>query len=287
MSKKLKKLVKKGINLLGWELSDLKSFNESAKVRALYKSEITQLKVKVDRLTYLTSKSTFANKEQLGILGLPGDVAGNLSKSKAQLSQDLFTLEYLNKKRDGYFVEFGATDGVSFSNTFLLEKEYGWKGILAEPARCWMAALKENRNCIIENRCIWSKSGEILTFNETKQPTLSTIDFYTNIDYNSKKREDKITYKVETISLNDLLHVHNAPTDIDYLSVDTEGSEFEILNAFDFSKYRVKIITVEHNFTPLRDTILKLLISKGYKRVFETISLFDDWYINESITNPG
>src|ERR1017187_1984592 len=51
--------------------------------------------------------------------------------SKSQLRQDLMVLSELDFKRGGYFVEFGATNGVTLSNTYLLEKEYGWTGILA------------------------------------------------------------------------------------------------------------------------------------------------------------
>ena len=78
-------------------------------------------------------------------------------ESQAQLWQDLFVLHELDLKRDGYFVEFGATNGVSLSNTHLLEKRFGWKGILAEPARCWHAALEKNRSAAIEKNASGAK----------------------------------------------------------------------------------------------------------------------------------
>ncbi len=68
-----------------------------------------------------------------------------LSESKSQLRQDLFVLSELRFKRDGYFVEFGATNGIDLSNSHLLETRFGWQGILAEPARIWHKALKNNR----------------------------------------------------------------------------------------------------------------------------------------------
>lgn len=219
----------------------------------------------------------------------PGDInflitlhAENLSKSKSQLRQDLFVLSQLNYKRNGFFVEFGATNGIDLSNSHLLEKEYGWRGILAEPAKCWHADLQKNRNCHIEFNCVWSESNAKLVFNEPASAELATIDKFSSDDNHAKGRENGELYEVNTISLNDLLEKYEAPAEIDYLSIDTEGSEFEILNSFDFSKHSFNIITCEHNYTPLRDKIQDLLTRNGYVRVFENLSLFDDWYIRST-----
>ena len=65
-----------------------------------------------------------------------------------------------------------------------------------------------------------------------------------------------------------LLTKYNAPKEIDYLSIDTEGSEFEILNNFDFDRHQIKVITCEHNFTPMRSKIFDLLIRNGYARKY-------------------
>lgn len=72
-----------------------------------------------------------------------------IKKSRSQLRQDLFVLFQTKFKKNGYFVEFGATDGIELSNSFLLEKEYGWKGILAEPALKWHEDLIKNRTAHI------------------------------------------------------------------------------------------------------------------------------------------
>lgn len=76
-------------------------------------------------------------------------------------------------KRHGLFVEFGATNGLDLSNTWLLEKQFGWTGILAEPATVWHEDLKRNRTGSIDERCVWSRSGEALQFSETAVPELS------------------------------------------------------------------------------------------------------------------
>ncbi|HMP30954.1 MAG TPA: FkbM family methyltransferase, partial [Saprospiraceae bacterium] len=83
----------------------------------------------------------------------------------------------------------------------------------------------------------------------------------------------------KTISLVDLLDEYNAPLEIDFLSIDTEGSEFDILNCFNFEKYTFKVIVVEHNYTPNREKIKNLLESKRYKRVLMNVSQWDDWYL--------
>ena len=69
---------------------------------------------------------------------------------KAQIGQDIFVLFSLSWKRNGYFVEFGATNGVDLSNTYLLEKNFNWNGILAEPAKVWHKDLVSNRNVSVD-----------------------------------------------------------------------------------------------------------------------------------------
>jgi FkbM family methyltransferase len=204
-----------------------------------------------------------------------------LSKlSQSQLSQEMFVLIHLDFKRDGFFVEFGATNGVDLSNTWLLETEFSWKGILAEPSRYWHHCLSKNRSCGIEKKAVWINSDQRLTFLESTSSGLSTINSFRYSDIHFRKG---ITYEVETISLLDLLIKYDAPKIIDYLSIDTEGSELEILTNFDFEKYKFRVITVEHNFMKNRKKINQLLISKGYKQVLKSISSFDDWYILDSI----
>ena len=208
----------------------------------------------------------------------------HLPNSKSQLRQDLFVLNELNFKTDGFFVEFGACDGTLFSNTFLLEKNFGWHGILGEPAITWHDKLIKNRSAKIEKFIIWKDSGKSLKFREVTGAddarSLSSILFFSNSDNHAKKRKTSFkTYEVNTISLIDMLDKHNAPNDIDYISIDTEGSEYEILSSFDFSRYNVKIFTIEHNYTKNREKIFSLLTKHGYTRKYPELSQFDDWYV--------
>jgi FkbM family methyltransferase len=200
---------------------------------------------------------------------------------RSQLGQDVLALSVTGPERKGFFVEFGATNGIDLSNTHLLETGFGWTGILSEPARRWHKTLDKNRMSSIDKRCVYSSSGERLEFLETKVPELSTLSTFGSLDEHASARSTGKSYSVETVSLMDLLAFHDAPARIDFLSIDTEGSEFEILNAFDFSKYSFGLICVEHNFTQNRTKIYELLAGHGYRRVHENLSDFDDWYISD------
>ena len=165
----------------------------------------------------------------------------------------------------------------------MLERQFKWHGILAEPAKCWHGALRANRNCKIDTRCVWNNTGENLTFSEANDPVLSTVNCLQIEDFNSHFRQDSKEYQVETVSINDLLSTHQAPKEIDFLSVDTEGSEFLILKALDFSRFHPKIITVEHNYTSNREEIRLLLTVMGYVRVFDVFTQWDDWYVKSNL----
>ena len=205
-----------------------------------------------------------------------------IKESKSEVRQDIFFLNQINFKRDGFFVDIGASDGITFSNTYLIEKNYGYKGILVEPSKFQAQNIEKIRKAKLIDKCVWSESGKILKFIDAGN--LSTIKNFIKSDSFYKERINKKVFDVETISLTDLLDQSNAPSKIEYLSIDTEGSEFDILAAHDFSKYSFDVITCEHNFTDKRNKIYELLLSKNYERKFEKISRHDDWYVKKDIS---
>jgi FkbM family methyltransferase len=216
-------------------------------------------------------------------------------KFLSQIGQDKWVLEKTHFKRGGNFIDIGAADGLYLSNTYVLEKRYGWKGICVEPANK-IDDLRRNRKCIIEDSCIYSKSGEFVEFQIDKE--ISGIKRYFD---GAHERKGKII-KIKTISSKDLLKKYNVPKVIDYLSIDTEGSEYEILKNFPFKDYEVKLITVEHNAysgkkedISRRNKIFNLLTKNGFIResndafskefgVKGTIN-FEDWYVHKSVKN--
>jgi hypothetical protein len=110
-------------------------------------------------------------------------------QSRAQLFQDVIALSFSGCKRNGYFVEIGACDGKFLSNTYLLEKEFGWTGIVVEPARVWEHDLHQNRSCLIDTRCVWPKSNQSIQFSETRIPEYSTTGARLDSDIAARFRE--------------------------------------------------------------------------------------------------
>jgi len=192
----------------------------------------------------------------------------------SQLNQDLDVIAFYKGKNNGYFIDIGAYDGISLSNTFLLESKYRWNGICIEALPEEYIKLKRNRpHSICIQKAVFSKSDLEVEF--------SVADMYSGIveyiDCHNEGKTDKRII-VSTIRLDDILTQYNAPQFIEYLSIDTEGSELEVLKSIDFTKYTFGIIHIEHNgIEPRRSNMKSLLLSKGYK--YSRENQWDDEYI--------
>jgi FkbM family methyltransferase len=202
-----------------------------------------------------------------------------VAKSRAQLHQDLWVLAETKQKRGGFFVEIGAYDGIEHSNTCLLEKEFGWTGILVEPNPKFHDVLRAQRSAALSTKAVYSRNGTVDFVSVREGAALSGIAGHAFDDRHADvRRNDSNVVPVEAITLNGLLREHAAPPVIDYLSIDTEGSEYEILRAFDFDAFDVRLLSVEHNRTPSETKVESLMRKQRYKRVFRRASRFDAWY---------
>lgn len=196
-----------------------------------------------------------------------------MASNASQLGADKWILSKVSST-PGFFLDVGAADGFTISNTLLLE-ENGWKGIAVD---AFPRNFEKRTNTIVESAVVAAKKGELVDF---LVPT-HYRDF-SGITRNLGKHKEVLsqvetqTVSRETSLLSDILDKHNAPLTIDYMNLDIEGSEYEILSTFPFDKYTIKYITVEHNFEePKRTQIYDLLKSKGYEREKEVE--WDDWY---------
>jgi FkbM family methyltransferase len=254
-------------------------------------------KLQVDNIRLQKSLPTFYNLSEYLTKSAAGDsllhsfyqfVLSQHKQSTSQLFQDLFVLFILDRKRDGYFIEFGATNGVSLSNTYLLENQFGWTGMLAEPDTQWHEELINNRGkAEIVKKCVYTQDNLVMKFFSSGQGELSTLKNYTHNEANVSRWHIEARnahgreIEVETVSLNTLAQSTH-PKVIDYISIDTEGSEYPILSAFDFEKFRPKIFTVEHNFTETNNKLDQLFAANNYTRVFSSHTQFDAWFVENS-----
>jgi FkbM family methyltransferase len=192
--------------------------------------------------------------------------------SQVETQQDIFVGEYFGWKRGGYFVDVGAFDGVNLSNTHQLEKVLGWTGICIEPLEQAFQQLRARRKCICVQAAAYSKDAA-LSF--CSNDVLSGLEAH--IDRHIETlAAPRITVRART--LKSILLEHGAPFEIDYLSIDTEGSEYEVLRGIDWKERRFGFISIEHNFVEPRRAVMRdFLTAHGYKRLRE--NNFDDDYI--------
>jgi FkbM family methyltransferase len=178
--------------------------------------------------------------------------------SFSQIGQDLQVLKHLNYKRGGYFVELGAHDGVELSNTLLMELKYGWNGVCIEPNPDTFPKLLSNRGCKCCNGLVSNVNGLKVDFTVANSPMYSGVTGVTPAQANR-------TVQLETHTLTKILDACAAPNHIDFLSLDTEGTELDVLMGIDFSRYTFGYMCVEHNFVePARTKVREFLKSKGY-----------------------
>jgi FkbM family methyltransferase len=199
---------------------------------------------------------------------------------KSQIRQDEYISKFIfNEKKDGFFIELGAVDGITNSNTYYFEKELGWKGLCIEANPNNKEDLNKNRDC---HKCyspIYSKSGKEVTFDVVDCSELSGITNHIG-NIGQFKVDNKVTLKTRTMT--EVLDEINAPKYIDYMSLDTEGSELHVLMGLDFNKYTIGYMNVEHNYnSQMRGLIHQFLQKKGY--IYSRWNKFDDEFMHDSL----
>ena len=169
------------------------------------------------------------------------------------LYNDLFYKNIIFKnKLNGYYVEIGGLDGVMNSQSFIFEKMLAWDGIIVEPNPFWKYSLEYNRKCKISNSAISNVEGTAI-FECRENHGFSGLKSST-----TETRISDITNEVEvnTTSLYNLLNSYNSPHIIDWVSIDTEGAEINIITKFfeENDKYRINLLNCEsHDFITIKE----------------------------------
>ena len=207
-----------------------------------------------------------------------------MQDSYSQLGQDTFVAKYFKHKKNGFFVEIGVGNGIHLSNTYLLEKKYNWKGDLCEANPKTQESIKINRTSKLETNAVYAVSNKKMKFNICIFNDLSGLQHSMKTSLSHHQKQIKETIEIDTISLNDLLEKHKAPKKIDYISLDTEGSEYEILSTFDFNKYKVKIWSIEHNEkfrSDGQDYLNSIKMLMEFNNYSFVKNKFDSYFINK------
>lgn len=172
--------------------------------------------------------------------------------SPSQYGQDQVVYELLGKPTSGTFLDIGANDGVTFSNSLFFE-EKNWSGLCVEPHPIAFEALEKARSCDCLNACVIDKDSNV-DFLVIEGPGHMLSGIHSFMDKDHLRRIEKELevnggeqkkIKIDALSPEIILNRYSIKQ-IDYLSLDTEGCELQILKHFDFSKIDVKIIGVEN-----------------------------------------
>ena len=186
----------------------------------------------------------------------------------SQYGQDQIVFELLGKPKTGVFIDIGANDGLTFSNSFLFE-EKGWQGICIEPHPTIFIELQNNRKCHCVNACIADKDGWV-NFLAVEGPSHMLSGIYSFMDRHHRERIEKeiaehggnkTLIKVEALTPATLLKRYSI-IGIDFLSVDTEGCELPILHTFNFDENSARVISLENGTRS--SSLFKFLSSRGY-----------------------
>ena len=196
---------------------------------------------------------------------------------ESQCGQDIFILNALNNKRNGFYVDLAANHYKFFSNTYPLDALSNWTGVCIEPNREYLNELLMYRNCSVFINPVSGIANEKITFR------LSGILGGIISNDTDNKPSDKfrnIEVTLITVTLVSILRHINAPQVIDYLSLDVEGNEYHILNKFDFS-YTFLLLSIERPTKHLHF----ILTERGYWFLYTICTFGDLIYIHESHNN--
>jgi FkbM family methyltransferase len=206
-----------------------------------------------------------------------------MSKFYGQHQQDQFIEEnFLKGYKNGFFIDIGAHDGITFNNTLYFEKYNNWTGINIEPLPHVYEQLKINRlNSINMNIAIsdYDGYGEFIC-NQGYTEMLSGLKkdydirhMYRLINENNRFNAKTQVIDVQTKKLSTICDEHNIKH-INLLSIDVEGAEFSVIKSIDFEKVYIDFILFENNYDNTSVPIIKYLEDKNYKMIKNSYDIY-------------
>lgn len=200
--------------------------------------------------------------------------------------EDKLVIDYFESKKNGYLLDISAADGVTGSNSFRLINEFDWSGLLVEPC----PTHKKNLDTLyadIDDIDVYygAVSGEQTELTFYELPVDAVGMSYTAERSHGAPENCPFpivdSYNVPAININTLLEKYNAPTEIDFFSLDIEGAEQEVINYIDMSKYNIKMWCIELDPSSITlygaDVFDKFFIDNGYKKFNTSEYNIDLW----------
>lgn len=225
------------------------------------------------------------------ISGFMDFALSNSQRSYSQWCQDLFVMWALDDMQGGRYVEIGGADGVTHSNTLALQRTLGWSGTLVEPDPQMFKVLKQTRGTVDTVRqAAIAPDGGVGTGVLRRMGQLSSLTGWEGDDMHAEmRRSSSDLVSVELIDIHSVLALTGR---IDYLSLDVEGAELDIIEGIDWTRVEApRVITVEHNFREAqRLKMLGLLSQRGYREVFPEqawLTRGDLWMAHRDVVLPG
>lgn len=186
---------------------------------------------------------------------------------------------FFPNKKNGFFLEIGAYDGIEGSNCFHFEKFLNWNGIAFEPSKVQYEKLKNNRNCKILNKAMSNSIIEV-DFVEVIEG-LTQMSGIKNENYTAEKiikKNSQSKTEISKIITTTFDQEVSSDQEIDYLSIDIEGGELSVLETIDFEKYIIKVVSVENNL-PDKFNFNSFFISKNFS-FFDRVGQDEIFYNN-------
>ena len=167
-----------------------------------------------------------------------------------------FVVSFFQGKRNGFFVDIGAFDGVTWSNSLSLEKYLGWKGFGVEPSSTAADTWEKHRTNKVFRNCAWNEDGHVefqlvtgyaeMLSGVTSANGFNDIHKQRILDEIKKHGGTSEMIRMPSLTVNSMLKVVGV-SEVDYMSIDAEGAELEILQGFDFERNKCRLISIEQN----------------------------------------
>jgi FkbM family methyltransferase len=219
---------------------------------------------------WIDENTVFESNKFLSNNYLNFKVSSNVNiESFSQFGEDLFIAQYFPPHYKGICIDIGATDGVGLSNTYYFEQR-GWKAICVEANPAMIPALKKIRvnavHCAVGQYNNREVDFNVVTLADGNQTAISGLELDQRLMQSHAYLSPQVSIvKVQERTLDNIIADFDWVTHIDFISIDTEGTELAVLKGLDISRWNVKMFCIENNYN--EPEIEQYLALFGYRKI--------------------